>query len=102
MSKIKKLIDTKIDVLGYEYDIKPLVEDESQDTYGICDSRKQTIKIDPNLNGLTADDTIMHELVHAIDHTLSLGLNEATVHRLGYALGHLLRNNQHLVKYFRD
>ena len=102
MAKIKKLIGTKIDILGYEYNIKPLSVEETERTYGICHTYGHLIEIDPSLRGLTADDTIMHELVHAIDHTLSLGLSEATVHRLGYALGLLLRNNQNLVEYFKD
>lgn len=46
-----------------------------------------------------AREVLLHELLHALDHTYGIPLPEKTVARLSPALLALLRHNRHLVAY---
>ena len=91
-----------LDILGYDYEITALRKKQRPELDGQCTSgKKRRLEYDPDLTGIAADDVVMHEIVHAIDHILNLGLKEAGVHRLGYAIGKVLRDNPHLVEYYQ-
>jgi hypothetical protein len=92
-----------LDVLGYDYEIVALPESDRPVLDGQCTSGKnRKLEYDPDLTGIAADDVVMHEIVHAIDNILNLGLRECGVHRLGYAIGKVLRDNPHLVGYYQQ
>jgi hypothetical protein len=101
---LQEFIDHEhLDVLGYDYEIAALKKDDRPDLDGQCTSgKKRKLEYDPELTGLAADDVVMHEIVHAVDNILNLGLREAGVHRLGYAIGKVLRDNPHLVEYYQQ
>lgn len=99
---ITKLIGTKLQILGFEYEVKELPEEHRNNTYGMCHYKPQRLEYDPDLQGLIAEDTVMHEIVHAIDDVLHLNLSESTVHRLGYSLAKVLRDNPHLREFLEN
>lgn len=47
-------------------------------------------------------DTVLHELVHAIEYETHLNMEERQVHALSTAMLDMLRNNKHLVKFLTE
>lgn len=64
--------------------------------YGHVDLRAQEIVISAAQHADQKTDTLLHEALHALDHTMSLGLSESQVHGLTGGLLALLRDNPEL------
>ena len=47
-------------------------------------------------------DTLLHEVVHAIDDTLALGMTEEQVHALGAGLYQVLSENKQLTRWLGE
>lgn len=62
-------------------------------SYGHMDFRAQEIVLSEAQHPDQQLDTLLHEALHALDHTLSLGLSETQTHALTGGLMALLRDN---------
>lgn len=72
------------------------------DRWGEIDSTVNTIKLRTGMHWSRALDTLAHELVHALDHNMKIGLSERQVTALGSGLFSLLTRNPDLVSAFAE
>ncbi len=68
--------------------------------FGLCDHRKLRISLMEDQPEEHMLDTLMHELVHALDYEMGIGLKEKQVAKLGTGLAHLLCENPKLRSLF--
>lgn len=61
--------------------------------FGTCDYAKSLICIDSTQDPQQERDTVMHEIVHAIDFAMHLEMDERQVHALGAGLAALFADN---------
>ncbi len=90
-----KELPSKIKIGGLVYKVfldKELDIVIDEERYGSCNSRKQVIKI-ANVHPLKQRATLIHEIVHAIDHSMGLELEENQVCGLEYGLFALFQDN---------
>lgn len=80
-------------ILGKRFRIHFLEEDESTDVDGLMELFAQRISIRPQEAREQVQDTALHECIHAIDESLSLGMTEAQVHQMATALLGFLKDN---------
>jgi hypothetical protein len=59
---------------------------------GTINYNKRTIHIDPELPN--SNEVFFHEIVHMINHHLSISMDEKDVERLGEGLFHFLKENR--------
>jgi hypothetical protein len=85
-----------VDVLGRRFKVKLLEPDESEDDDGYMEIGTQTIglRLQPGLN--YNQDTLLHEITHAVDETLLLGMKERQVHLLATGILAVLKQNKEL------
>ena len=95
--KVKKLLT--IDILGYQFTV---IEDEDvtrRGNEGECDMKREVITINPNQSKRGIADTLLHEILHAINGTgldAANQLNEMQVTYFGTVLSEVLRRNPQL------
>lgn len=82
-------------ILGAEYDVIIRDDDHFGDAYhGTYDSRKQQINLYADMTESRRAETLLHEVVHALDDALDLGLEERQVQVLSRGLFTVLRDNR--------
>lgn len=86
-------------VMGKTYSIQYVEKVDEKDSLGEHELHVQVIKIRENQHAESKRETLLHELVHAIDEQLDLGMKEHQVHRLAIGLFQVLRENDHLVTF---
>lgn len=72
---------------------------DNADEYGICDHNSQTLHIQSNLAPDTERDTLLHEVLHAVDEAMGTHLEEAQVRSLATGLLAVLADNPSFVRY---
>jgi len=82
-------------VIGKTY---KLLEVDSLDNQGLCEDDKQQISIRKGMPIESWADTVIHEITHAIDFNLKLGLSERQVHCIGSGLWAVLADNAELTQ----
>lgn len=87
----------KVDVFGKAYAIQ-VVQRDSGD-YGECFSDECRIEIASYQCDEQKRDTLLHELVHAVDHEMNTKLSEPQVRRMATGLLCVLRHNPALVAF---
>jgi len=83
-----------LDIFGKRFTIKLLEPDESDDCDGYMDLGKSEIGLRIQESNDYNKDTLLHEVVHAIDETLNLKLKESQVHQLAVGLLAVLKQNK--------
>lgn len=91
-----------VKVIGKTYSIvyatgKPLAEDE----LGELDPDKQQITIKKGQPLETEQDTLLHEICHALDNELALKLSEKQVRGIATGILAVLKDNKTLDSYLR-
>jgi hypothetical protein len=81
-------------ILGKRFRIHLLAEDEDTEVDGRMYINKQVIAVRPQEALEQVQDTSLHEALHAISDSLSLGLRESQVHQLAAAVLALLKDNK--------
>ena len=66
---------------------------------GLCELRVENIKIADNMTANMTRQTLLHEIIHAIDFHAQIGLTEAQVNALDYGILGVLRSNPDLAAY---
>ncbi len=89
-----------IDVLGKSWTV---VIQEMEDTdYGMCEHAKNRIIVSPKQSTDSMRDTLLHELLHAIDIELQAKMGERRVRLIATGLLQVLRHNKALVAFLTD
>lgn len=70
------------------------------DAFGHIDVYGQVICISDDLTPVEEADTVLHELIHAVDLTMGLDMTEHQVHHLATGLIALFQDNPELGAYF--
>ena len=89
----------KIRVIGTDYEVKFVKR--LVGATGKFDSRSDVIRIKAGQLPLEEADTVLHELLHAIEHKMALEHNEEYVHRFATGLVTIIRDNPHFLDYLR-
>lgn len=69
-----------------------------KDDEGLCYAQQQIIYIQEGLAKEEEQDVILHEIIHALDHSMHLGLDESQVSRLASGLIALFKDNPEFYK----
>lgn len=76
-------------------------EKVADDAIGMCETHRQTIRVETGLPRETEEDTLFHEVIHAVDETLGLGLSERQVIALASGLLAVYKDNKPVIdEYF--
>jgi hypothetical protein len=89
--------DKIVDILGKRYKIKFLRDAKFEDSeFGECDFDKMEISVNTDKGVDHQRDTLVHEILHAIDYDCKLKLSESQIRSLGRDIFQVLRVNKHL------
>jgi hypothetical protein len=88
-----------LNILGKTFKIEWL--EELPDALGETYTNRQIIRMQKGLPAETEQETLLHEVIHAVEESLALGMSESQVHALACGLFAVLRdNNQTLKRYY--
>lgn len=90
----------RIRILGKPFAVK-WTDGLDADLVGECDTDKQVITILDGQPLESSQDTLLHELIHAVDEAVDSGLKETQVKRLATGLLAVLKDNPRLVAFLR-
>ena len=85
-----------IRVLGKDYEVKVF---EDFEHCGECDDIRQTIKIQAHMPMSLEQDTLLHEIIHALDFNMKTQMKERQVSALASGLIAVFRDNPGFVSY---
>lgn len=85
-----------LNILGKTFRIEWL--DELDGAVGETYTHKQLIKMQKGTALETEQETLLHEVIHAVEESLALGLTESQVHALACGLYAVLRDNETALK----
>lgn len=86
-------------IIGKQYKTALVDKVDDQDSDGESDPVSQRIILAKSQTFEPARETTLHELVHAIDHQMGLGLKEKQVEGLGVGIFALMRDNPSFVRW---
>lgn len=89
-----------VDILGQRFSV--LHESPSDDGAGECHTDTNLIRINPTHGEPAQRDTLLHEVVHAIDEAMQTSMGERRVRLLATGLLCVLRANPALVECLTD
>ena len=81
-------------ILGKYYKIEPLPEHAIDGEFGACNYAFQLIEFNQKLALDEQKDTILHEMIHVLDHGMQLGLKEEQVHAIATGVYALIKDNK--------
>lgn len=87
---------TSIKVLGKRYSIRVV---KNCKHLGTSNSQNAELEVLEDQDWQQKRDTVLHEIVHAIDYSMAMGLKERQVHALGCALYQLITENKPLIQW---
>jgi hypothetical protein len=92
----------RIRVLGKRFDVKFAGDTIlAQDLNGECDSDRQLILVREGQPLESEQDTVLHEILHAIDEAMGLKMKEAQVKGAATGLLAVMKDNPALVAYLK-
>lgn len=86
-------------IIGKQYKTELVDKVDEHDSDGESDPISQRIILAKSQTYEPARETALHELVHAIDHQMGLGLKEKQVEGLGVGIFALMRENPSFVRW---
>lgn len=89
----------EVDVLGRRFKISVLAPDEDIESDGSMDLQLQEIKYRLVKTPAYNKDTVLHEIIHAVEEMLDCGLTEHQVRVLATGLLYVLQQNPDLVSW---
>lgn len=92
VSKVPKTVR----ILGKTYKIEVIPDFEN---CGECHDNKQVIKLQSDMPLALEQDTILHEVIHALDYSMKLNMKERQVSALASGLIAVFRDNPRFVHY---
>ena len=94
------MLPPKLRVLGR--DIPMVFVDELPKAFGEYDYETQIVRIRTGQQPSFEADTVLHELIHAIDDVMQLGMSERQVHCSASGLIALFKDNPTFLEYLSD
>lgn len=89
-----KKFPKKLKIGGHIYTIKIVnttqIDGEKNDCMGFCDKIKCEIRLSNDLNETQLEETLLHEILHAINNVMSHELTES----LGHSLHQVIKDNK--------
>lgn len=85
-----------LNILGKTFRIEWL--DELDGAVGETHTHKQLIKMQKGTALETEQETLLHEVIHAVDESLALGLTEQQVHAMACGLFAVFKDNEQTLK----
>lgn len=82
-----------LSVFGKDYIVKEADKKILKDEIGVCEYWNQLILIDKNLQKDCTLETLLHEVIHAIDGETGLSLKEVQIRLLSQGLYDVLKHN---------
>lgn len=89
-------IPEKIKIIGKQYSVEMVPE---LDECGLCYDTKQLIKISEDLPHDLTQDTILHEIMHAIDYQMHIGMKERQISAMAAGIMAVFKENPGLLKF---
>ena len=95
---------TSIKIFGKPFEVKFLEDDFESHTLGLCRPVGNSITILEGMTPAEELDTVLHELLHAISHVMSVPFpnqeaEEVVVHMIGTGLAGVFLDNPSLLAY---
>ena len=87
-------IPLSVRILGKYYRVEAMPEHTMDGEFGSCNYAYQLIEYNAKLAIDECKDTILHEMVHALDHGMQLGLKEEQVHAIATGFYSLIKDNK--------
>ena len=92
-------VPAKVRVLGRDFTMVPAPQMiDATGNAGLCDLRRLRITYDPQQEMVELQDTIVHEVTHAIDFLMDLDLTEKQVRGIATGLISVIRDNPQFAK----
>jgi hypothetical protein len=80
-------------ILGKHYKIEPMNSHAQDGEFGACNYAYQLLEYNQKLCIDELKDTILHEMVHVLDHGMQLQLKEEQVHAVATGLYAIIKDN---------
>lgn len=93
------MIPESVKILSHNYRVVQDLDPATSKYYGFIDHNAGVIRLSQELIDTLLRRTIVHEVVHAIDVQLDLGLTEAQVTALGTCVDSFIIDNPGFVRY---
>lgn len=93
---------SKLRILGKTYFIQPLPEHIHDGEFGACNYAFQLIEFNPKLADDELKDTIIHEMIHCLDHGMQTEMSERQVHAISTGLYSLLKDNKEFFEWVME
>ncbi len=87
-------IPLSVRILGKHYKVEPMPEHTMDGEFGACNYAFQLIEYNSKLAVDECKDTILHEMVHALDHGMQLKLTEEQVHAVATGFYSIIKDNK--------
>lgn len=91
----------RLKILGKPFAVRWLTEGLDNELNGECDSDKQVITVRDGQPLEAEQDTLLHEVCHAIDEAMDAKLKEGQVKKLATGLLAVLKDNPRFGSYLR-
>jgi len=85
-------------ILGKTFEVL-WVDEVAEDAIGMCETYRQRIVMMKGLPAETEQDTLLHEVIHAIDETVGTNLTEQQVIALASGLLAVFKDNKEFTEY---
>lgn len=98
----------KLSIIGKQYTVAFVDEghiglkdspDDNEPGAGRCDSDKQEIYVENRQPLEGEQDTLLHEVLHAVDHTFCIALTELQVRQIATGLLAVFKDNPDFLRY---
>ena len=76
----------KVTIVGMPYRVLQGADEETEGVYGRINHTRQVIVMNDTYQGARAEETLLHEVLHAVSYELSLKLSESMVTRISQGL----------------
>jgi hypothetical protein len=93
------MLPPKIRIVGRDIPIVWVSEEEMPKAWGEYDYEKQVVRVRTEQQLAFEADTVLHELIHAIDDAMQLGMTERQVHCTATGIIALLKDNPNFYEY---
>ena len=91
----------RLKILGKPFQIKWLTEGLDNDLVGECDTDKQVISVRDGQPLEQEQDTLLHEVIHAIEEAMGLKMSERQVKGCATGLLAVMKDNARFSSYLR-
>jgi hypothetical protein len=91
------VIPTTVDILGKPYAIE--IADRTEGDYGECFADSCRIEVAGYQCDLQRGDTLLHEVMHGVDHEMHCNMSEPQIRRMATGLLQVLRHNPEFVAF---